>query len=144
MKKRTTESELTFNHMWMLKIICFIGTLARLLYIQSIMAPLTAATATCIPNSCSTCRTLAWFHVRVSSFRCQGCSLAAWLQPVKVISKNAMEQRIWGLDSHAAETAHPSLSSPLGWIRPHRFHIHVRQSSANFFWERSPWLHLFL
>lgn len=51
--------------------------------------------------------------------------MAAPLRPIKAISKNAIEYCVQGLDSCAAETAHPSLSTPLGWIKPHCFHIHV-------------------
>lgn len=69
--------------------------------------------------------TRTWFHVIVSSLWCQGWALAAQLWPIKAIGKNATEHYAWGLDSRAAETAHPSLSTPLRQIKPHRFHIHV-------------------
>ena len=64
-------------------------------------------------------------HVIVSAFWCQGCSLAAKLSPIKTIGKNATEHYVRGLDSCGAETAHPSLSTPLGEIKPHCFHIHA-------------------
>lgn len=92
-------------------------------YFQSIIRNVWFYSAALTASAPAVTRT--WFHVIVSSLWCQGCSLAAQLWPIKAIGKNATERYVWGLDSRAAETAHPSLSTPLRQIKPHRFHIHV-------------------